>query len=38
MYQRQLTDPDGNMIEFSFDQGVYENAQEVGGLSGDADG
>lgn len=25
------TDPDGNMIEFSFDQGVYEKAQEVWG-------
>ena len=27
-----LKDPDGNMIEFSFDQGVYEKAQEVWGL------
>ena len=26
-----LTDPDGNVIEFSFDQGVYEKAQEVWG-------
>jgi lactoylglutathione lyase len=26
-----LTDPDGNMIEFSFDQGVYEKAQEIWG-------
>ena len=26
-----LTDPDGNMLEFSFDQGVYEKAQEVWG-------
>lgn len=26
-----LTDPDGNMIEFSYDQGVYEKAQEVWG-------
>jgi lactoylglutathione lyase len=26
-----LNDPDGNMIEFSFDQGVYEKAQEVWG-------
>ena len=26
-----LTDPDGNMIEFSFDQGVYEKVQEVWG-------
>jgi lactoylglutathione lyase len=25
------TDPDGNMVEFSFDQGVYEKAQEVWG-------
>ncbi len=25
------TDPDGNMIEFSYDQGVYEKAQEVWG-------
>ena len=25
------TDPDGNVIEFSFDQGVYEKAQEVWG-------
>jgi lactoylglutathione lyase len=24
-------DPDGNMIEFSFDQGVYQKAQEVWG-------
>ena len=33
-----LTDPDGNMIEFSYDQGVYEKAQEVWGASGDAGG
>lgn len=33
-----LTDPDGNMIEFSFDQRVYEKAQEVWGTSGDAGG
>jgi lactoylglutathione lyase len=26
-----LTDPDGNMVEFSFDQGVYAKAQEVWG-------
>ena len=26
-----LKDPDGNMIEFSYDQGVYEKAQEVWG-------
>ena len=30
-YVCALTDPDGNMIEFSFDQGVYEKAQEVWG-------
>ena len=28
------TDPDGNVIEFSFDQGVYEKAQEVWGSTG----
>lgn len=26
-----LSDPDGNMVEFSFDQGVYETAREVWG-------
>ena len=26
-----LTDPDGNVIEFSFDQGVYAKAQDVWG-------
>lgn len=26
-----LTDPEGNMIEFSYDQGVYAKAQEVWG-------
>jgi catechol 2,3-dioxygenase-like lactoylglutathione lyase family enzyme len=26
-----LTDPDGNMIEYSFDQGVYTKAKEVWG-------
>ena len=26
-----LTDPDGNMIEFSFDQGVFAKAKEVWG-------
>ena len=30
-----LKDPDGNTIEFSFDQGVYEKAREVWG-AGDA--
>jgi catechol 2,3-dioxygenase-like lactoylglutathione lyase family enzyme len=27
-----LTDPDGNMIEFSYDQGVYDTARRVWGL------
>jgi hypothetical protein len=26
-----LKDPEGNMIEFSYDQGVYAKAQEVWG-------
>ncbi len=26
-----LKDPDGNIVEFSFDQGIYEKAQEVWG-------
>ncbi len=26
-----LTDPDGNMVEFSFDQGVYAKAKEIWG-------
>ena len=26
-----LRDPDGNVVEFSFDQGVYEKAQQVWG-------
>ena len=26
-----LTDPDGNVVEFSFDQGVYAKAREVWG-------
>jgi hypothetical protein len=26
-----LKDPDGNTIEFSFDQGVFEKAREVWG-------
>jgi catechol 2,3-dioxygenase-like lactoylglutathione lyase family enzyme len=30
-YVCALTDPDGNVIEFSYDQGVYEKAQEVWG-------
>jgi lactoylglutathione lyase len=33
-----LTDPDGNMIEFSYDQGVYEKAQEVWGSPAGASG
>jgi len=30
-YICMVRDPDGNMIEFSFDQGVYEKAREVWG-------
>lgn len=30
-YVCMLRDPDGNMIEFSYDQGVYAKAQEVWG-------
>jgi lactoylglutathione lyase len=30
-YVCALTDPDGNMIEFSYDQGVYATVQEVWG-------
>ena len=30
-YICMLRDPDGNMVEFSFDQGVYAKAQEVWG-------
>jgi catechol 2,3-dioxygenase-like lactoylglutathione lyase family enzyme len=30
-YLCALRDPDGNMVEFSFDQGVYAKAQEVWG-------
>ena len=26
-----MTDPDGNMIEFSYDQGMYATVQEVWG-------
>jgi lactoylglutathione lyase len=33
-----LTDPDGNMIEFSYDQGVYEKAQEVWGSASSSAG
>ena len=30
-YVCALTDPDGNMVEFSFDQGVFAKAQQVWG-------
>ncbi|CAB4587255.1 unannotated protein [freshwater metagenome] len=30
-YVCALSDPDGNVVEFSFDQGVYERAREVWG-------
>jgi len=30
-YVCMLRDPDGNMVEFSFDQGVYAKAQQVWG-------
>jgi catechol 2,3-dioxygenase-like lactoylglutathione lyase family enzyme len=30
-YICMLNDPDGNLVEFSFDQGVYEKAKEVWG-------
>ncbi len=30
-----VKDPDGNLIEFSFDQGVYEKAREVWGAGDD---
>ena len=29
-----VRDPEGNMVEFSYDQGVYEKAREVWGNSG----
>ena len=32
-YICMLRDPDGNMIEFSYDQGVYAKAQEVWGAA-----
>ena len=32
-YICMLRDPDGNMVEFSFDQGVYAKAQEVWGTA-----
>ena len=30
-YICMLSDPDGNLVEFSYDQGVYEKAREVWG-------
>ena len=30
-YICMLRDPDGNMVEFSYDQGVYAKAKEVWG-------
>ena len=30
-YVCALNDPDGNVVEFSFDQGVYEKVREVWG-------
>ncbi len=32
-YICMLRDPDGNMVEFSYDQGVYEKVREVWGGS-----
>jgi catechol 2,3-dioxygenase-like lactoylglutathione lyase family enzyme len=32
-YVCALTDPDGNVVEFSYDQGVYEKVREVWGRS-----
>ena len=32
-YICMLRDPDGNMVEFSFDQGVYAKAKQVWGTS-----
>ncbi len=34
-YICMLRDPDGNMVEFSFDQGVYAKAREVWGSGAD---
>jgi hypothetical protein len=31
-----IKDPDGNTIEFSYDQGVYETAREVWGAKAEA--
>lgn len=30
-YICMLTDPDGNLVEFSYDQGIYEKAREIWG-------
>ena len=30
-YICMLSDPDGNLVEFSYDQGVYEKVREVWG-------
>ena len=35
-YICMLRDPDGNMVEYSFDQGVYAKAQEVWGAGANA--
>jgi lactoylglutathione lyase len=35
-YICMVSDPDGNMIEFSFDQGVYETARERWGATSSA--
>jgi lactoylglutathione lyase len=35
-YICMLSDPDGNRVEFSFDQGVYATARAVWGARGDA--
>jgi catechol 2,3-dioxygenase-like lactoylglutathione lyase family enzyme len=37
-YICMLRDPDGNMVEFSYDQGVYAKAQEVWGAAAAAEG
>lgn len=36
-YICMVADPDGNLIEFSFGQGVYDTAQRVWGSSADTD-
>ena len=32
-----LRDPEGNMVEFSYDQGVYEKVRELWGRSSEED-